>query len=145
MLHNFWIFTFNVAVKLRGQKYKNLFFTCLSFSFQLQIYKPLVTHWKHKQKQGEMLHNFSIFIFNIAVKLRDDKNTKRIFYITIIFISIANLQTVSYTLKKWAKTRGNAAQFLNFHFCHHSGFPRTVIACELATLCSCKHAMTILA
>jgi hypothetical protein len=46
---------------MRDNKIQKRIFTYLSISFHLQIYKP---HQKHKQKQGEMLHNFEILHFS---------------------------------------------------------------------------------
>ncbi len=57
---------------------------------------------------------FDFYMCVIEVEMIDNKNIKTYFFISIISISIRKIQTIMFTSKTWAKTRGNAAQNLNF-------------------------------
>ncbi len=72
MLHQFSILFFYIAVKILDDRKYKIKKQTLSIALQLQKYKQLLLHQKHMQKQGEMLHKFSILLF-----LRCSENNRR--------------------------------------------------------------------
>ena len=93
---------------MRDDKKQNIFYIAMNLISITHILTHILHLQKHKQNKAKCCTNFRFSIYDLGVKMGDDKNTKTYFYISINFISITNVQTTS---KTWAKTRGNAAQF----------------------------------
>ena len=94
---NFRFYIFVIGVKMRDDKKQNIFYIAMNLISITHILTHILHLQKHKQNKAKCCTNFRFSIYDLGVKMGDDKYTKTYFYISINFISITNVQTTSKT------------------------------------------------